>query len=669
MPGTEKDPKLHTAIDETFALNIYKDDCTMYTAAGNDMDSILEFIPVSSMKYRIKIFHHNKYLTIDGTPSIGADVIWVDTVTAANIWEFIPEENMDLPEGAVPNAFTADSSLVTTVVPAHTNNFTPNRSANDSPISEICIHHAACNITVATLGALWQNPNRAGSSHYGVNGTQISQYVKESDIAWTNGHWESNKRSVTIETANSSGSPDWLVSDETLNSLIALVADIARRNNLGKLVVGENLTYHSMYSATLCPGPYLKSKLQTIAVEANKINSCIDTVQQNLLNITFYIQDYNSKKYINIDSSGGAARSSSNILILDNAGDKNSQRWTIVPTANGLKMVSGFNTKTTLIANDDNSCDFVSNSEDIDDEDMDIIPYTDDTIGDSDNLFQIKLKNRNLFLAAIGSSLSWVSAFSTACLWKFKSKDEVAPEIIYNQMDAFKTKVMNVYDIHPLDIDTNTPDYATGSWSFTTTTKPTFIYNGLIESKYQLSTSRLYVNNAFSGIVVDYDSDGNGSYSIKTEDLLGIEDTFLQAQVTSNGNAYHTAASIATEFPGGEFVFGYAPDEHDPLKATFEIMYTVNLTPDSKETATEVSFKATYSVTEYPPTAPSVNFAPLGVTAFNLIGVAAFTFILIGLYAGTIAIPQTSLVALIYSRLPSANFIIPTSTGDDKSMD
>lgn len=39
--GTEKDPKLHTAIDETFALNIYKDDCTMYTAEGNDMDSIL----------------------------------------------------------------------------------------------------------------------------------------------------------------------------------------------------------------------------------------------------------------------------------------------------------------------------------------------------------------------------------------------------------------------------------------------------------------------------------------------------------------------------------------------------------------------------------------------------------------------------------------------------
>jgi hypothetical protein len=298
--GTEKDPKLHTTIDETFALNIYNNDCTMYTAAGNDMDSILEFVHVSGMKYRIKMFHHNKYLAIDGTPSIGADVVWVDTAAAANIWEFIPEENMDLPEGAVPSAFTADSSLVTTVVPAHTNNFTPNRSTNGSPISEICIHHAAGNITVATLGALWQNPNRAGSSHYGVNGTQIGQYVKESDIAWTNGHWESNKRSVTIETANSSGSPDWLVSDETLNSLIALVADIARRNNLGKLVVGENLTYHSMYSATLCPGPYLLSKLTYIANKANETNEIIEASANNMAGGTYYVKNLTTNSYLNV---------------------------------------------------------------------------------------------------------------------------------------------------------------------------------------------------------------------------------------------------------------------------------------------------------------------------------------------------------------------------------
>jgi len=658
--GIEKDPKLHTAIDETFALNIYKDDCTMYTAAGNDMDSILEFVHVSGMKYKIKMFHHNKYLAIDGTPSIGADVIWVDTATAANIWEFIPEENMDLPEGAVPNAFTADSSLVTTVVPAHTNNFTPNRSANGSPISEICIHHAAGNITVATLGALWQNPNRAGSSHYGVNGTQIGQYVKESDIAWTNGHWESNKRSVTIETANSSSAPDWLVSDETLNTLIALVADIARRNNLGKLVVGENLTYHSMYSATLCPGPYLKSRLYTIAVEANKINSYIETVQQNLLNKTFYIQDYNNKKYINIDSSGGAARSSSNILILDNAGDKNSQRWTIVPTANGLKMVSGFNTKTTLIANDDNSCDFISNSEDSDDEDMDIVPYTDDTIGYSDNLFQIKLKNRNLFLAAIGSSLSWVSAFTTACLWKFKSKDEVIPEIIEDQKEAFKNKVIDTFNIPENEIIYS----SINNCSFTTKSILIPTGSGSIEATYELSATRLSVNNPLPGIYVDYSSDGNGVYTT-ISDVLGVDNALIKVDLEGKDDAYSLLASVGASFPGGTIYLGYKPSILVPTRATFELLYTVDLTPDSKDIESEMSFKASFTITEnLPPASPvTPSFVPIEnidpTLAFS--GIAIFAIVLLGLATQTASIPAAVLLTILFLDEPSVNGILSSS--------
>ena len=59
------------------------------------------------------------------------------------------------------------------------------------------------------------------------------------------------------------------VSDASLNSLIKLVADIAKRNNLGTLVKGKNLTWHSIYSNTACPGAYLLSKMDYIATEAN----------------------------------------------------------------------------------------------------------------------------------------------------------------------------------------------------------------------------------------------------------------------------------------------------------------------------------------------------------------------------------------------------------------
>ncbi len=157
-------------------------------------------------------------------------------------------------------------------IPASTANYTKNR-ARYGKISEITVHHVAGNSTVEQLGRLWQNPKRQGSSHYGVQGDNIGQYVKEEDIAWTNSNWAANVRAVTIETANSGGAPGWPVADDTLQTLIGLVADIAKRNKLGTLVVGKNLTYHSMYASTACPGPYLKGKMQHIADQANAINA------------------------------------------------------------------------------------------------------------------------------------------------------------------------------------------------------------------------------------------------------------------------------------------------------------------------------------------------------------------------------------------------------------
>ena len=164
-----------------------------------------------------------------------------------------------------------DSALVTVKTPATSGTYTIGR--NGKKISEITIHHMAGFLDVDKVVAMWKAGNRATSSNYGVKGKNIGQYVGEENASWCNGNFDSNCRAVTIETANSSGDPNWPVSDETLATLIKLVADIAKRNNLGELVVGKNLTYHSMYAATGCPGPYLFNKLGYIADEANKINA------------------------------------------------------------------------------------------------------------------------------------------------------------------------------------------------------------------------------------------------------------------------------------------------------------------------------------------------------------------------------------------------------------
>ena len=165
----------------------------------------------------------------------------------------------------------AKSPLATAWYPAYEGNFTYGRSG--CRIEAITIHHMGGVASAADCGQIFATPGRCGSSHYGigVNG-EIACYVDEDNTAWTNSNWDSNCRSVTIETSDAEYGGNWYVNDTTLNSLIQLVAEIARRNNLGTLVKGQNLTWHSMFAATECPGPYLLSKIDYIIEQANKIN-------------------------------------------------------------------------------------------------------------------------------------------------------------------------------------------------------------------------------------------------------------------------------------------------------------------------------------------------------------------------------------------------------------
>lgn len=160
------------------------------------------------------------------------------------------------------------SPLTNVTVPADKTNYTKGRS---SKITEITIHHMAGVMTAEQCGRIFQQKNRNGSSHYGIgNDGRIGNYVDENNTAWTNSNWASNCRAITIETSNNKVGGDWTVSDKALKSLIKLVADIAKRHNI-KLVKGKTLTWHSMYAKTVCPGNYLRSKIDYIISEANKI--------------------------------------------------------------------------------------------------------------------------------------------------------------------------------------------------------------------------------------------------------------------------------------------------------------------------------------------------------------------------------------------------------------
>jgi sporulation domain-containing protein len=162
------------------------------------------------------------------------------------------------------------SSIISVNVPAYEGNYTKGRSGRN--IEAITLHHMAGRLTADQCGRIFQAKGRYGSSHYGVGyDGSIASYVDEDDTAWTNSNWDSNCKSITIEISDNDNS--WYVNDITLNAVIKLVADVANRRELGTLVPGKNLTWHSMFANTTCPGDYLRSKMQYIADEANKINS------------------------------------------------------------------------------------------------------------------------------------------------------------------------------------------------------------------------------------------------------------------------------------------------------------------------------------------------------------------------------------------------------------
>lgn len=129
------------------------------------------------------------------------------------------------------------SSLVTKVWPANPSNYTIGRGGYE--VAGIVIHHAVTT-DINVIGRVFEQYGRGGSAHYGVGGKEIHQYVDETNTAWHCSNFWGNENTIGIECVNSALGGDYPVSDETLDTVIRLVADIANRYNLGKLYVNPS---------------------------------------------------------------------------------------------------------------------------------------------------------------------------------------------------------------------------------------------------------------------------------------------------------------------------------------------------------------------------------------------------------------------------------------------
>lgn len=177
------------------------------------------------------------------------------------------------------------SSLATVVVES------PNKSSpRMSKIDTITIHCMAGNLSVESCGKLFAKSSRKASSNYGIGSDgRIACYVGEEDRSWCSSNRANDNRAITIEVANDGGADTgWHVSDKAYKSLISLLVDICRRNNIAKLVWsnnkndrvnhknGCNMTVHRDFANKSCPGDYLYSLHSKIADEVNTLLGVVE---------------------------------------------------------------------------------------------------------------------------------------------------------------------------------------------------------------------------------------------------------------------------------------------------------------------------------------------------------------------------------------------------------
>lgn len=200
----------------------------------------------------------------------------------------------------------------------------PNRTVNSArKIDTITIHCMAGDLSVESCGALFAKASRGASSNYGIGSDgRIGLYVEEKDRAWTSSNRANDMRAVTIEVANNGGASEgWPISDAAYKSLINLLVDICKRNNINglrwkndKSLIGQpekqNMTVHRWFSNKDCPGTYLMSKMGDIANDVNKLLKYTGTVNKPVVESSSYtrkqfIKDIQSATGSKVDGIAG----------------------------------------------------------------------------------------------------------------------------------------------------------------------------------------------------------------------------------------------------------------------------------------------------------------------------------------------------------------------------
>lgn len=160
----------------------------------------------------------------------------------------------------------------------------PNVNPRNHDIDNVSIHCIVGQLTVEQMADLFTHydPVKGSSCNYvlGLDGRK-GLVAEEKSRSWCTSNAENDHRSITIECACDPTHP-YAVNDAVMTSLIELLADICKRNNIKELkwkgdksLIGQvgkqNMTVHRWFKNKACPGDYLYNAHGEIARKVNEI--------------------------------------------------------------------------------------------------------------------------------------------------------------------------------------------------------------------------------------------------------------------------------------------------------------------------------------------------------------------------------------------------------------
>ncbi|MFL6416857.1 MAG: N-acetylmuramoyl-L-alanine amidase [Bryobacteraceae bacterium] len=121
--------------------------------------------------------------------------------------------------------------------------------------TSVTFHHNGGRLSHEGVLQVWQT--REASAHFDVDGAgSVAQYVRVNEYAWATGNTAGNQSSISIELADATLAPDWLVAEVTWHSGARLAGWLFARV-IGAAPTRDNVFVHHHWKDTLCAGPHM----------------------------------------------------------------------------------------------------------------------------------------------------------------------------------------------------------------------------------------------------------------------------------------------------------------------------------------------------------------------------------------------------------------------------